>query len=110
MRASVTLWAMLSTLLAAAAAAAPVICTRGELSRSVEVVYSDPGRAIPCEVLYDKPTEGSQTTPWRASSEAGYCEAKARELVETLESLGWDCAVERSDAGPSELRPDRAAP
>ncbi len=71
-------------------------------------MYADPGQATPCEVLYDKPTEGSQSTPWRASNQAGYCEEKADLLVRKLEGLGWSCGTadsgsevssEGSDAG-----------
>lgn len=96
--------AALATLLPGTALAAPVVCTQGELTRSIDVVYSEPGHAVPCEVLYDKATQGTQTTPWRASTEAGYCEAKAAELVETLQRLGWDCRTE-SDAAESAVRP-----
>ena len=83
---------------AAAASANPVSCTNGGLSRSVEVVYSDPGQAVPCEVIYNKSGEGSIETLWRANTEAGYCEARAAELIEKLEGLGWDC--DQADAAP----------
>jgi hypothetical protein len=82
------------TLCSAGVLAAPVTCTLGEMTRNIEVVYSDPGQAVPCEVLYDKSSEGTQSTPWRATNESGYCEAKAAELVARLEALGWDCARE----------------
>jgi hypothetical protein len=72
------------------------------MTRSIEVIYSDPGQAVPCEVLYDKPSEGVQSTPWRATNESGYCEAKAAELVSKLEGLGWACA--------SKSAPEPAAP
>ena len=78
----------------AGAFAAPLTCTQGDMTRSIEVVYSDPGQAVPCEVLYDKPNEGTQSTPWRATNESGYCEAKAAELATKLEGLGWDCTTE----------------
>ena len=82
------------TVCSAGVLAAPVTCTQGDMTRSIEVVYSDPGQAVPCEVLYDKSSEGTQSTPWRATNESGYCEAKAAELVATLEGLGWGCAGE----------------
>lgn len=77
------------------AAAEPQACTLGELTRNVSVVYSDPGQPVPCEVLYEKPTEGiASQSLWQASSEAGYCEARATEFVDKLTGMGWDCATQ----------------
>ncbi len=69
-------------------------CQLGELTRTVEVVYSTPGQPVPCEVLYAKASQGTLETLWRASTEAGYCESKAAELVAKLENLGWQCAAD----------------
>ena len=66
-------------------------CTQGALTRTISVVYSDPGQPVPCEVLYEKPTEQQTMTLWRAANEAGYCEARAAEFVEKLISLDWQC-------------------
>lgn len=74
------------------AAANPIACANGELSRTIEVVYSDPGQAVPCEVIYNKSAEGSIETLWQANNESGYCEARAAELIEKLKSLGWECS------------------
>ena len=81
------------------AMAEPVVCALGALSRSVEVVYSDPGQPVPCEVIYDKSGEGSIETLWRANHEAGYCEEKAAALVHKLESLGWQCGAAAGSGG-----------
>ena len=78
----------------------PTICTFGELSRKIEVVYSDPGQPVPCEVIYDKSAEGAIESLWQASNEAGYCEAKAASLIEKLEGTGWDCGT---DAAPQSV-------
>lgn len=77
----------------------PTECRLGDLTRSVEVVYSSPGQAVPCEVLYRKATEGTLETLWRAANETGYCEARADEFLTKLESWGWTCeaAAEPSD-------------
>ena len=69
----------------------PNECRLGDLARSVEVVYSSPGQAVPCEVLYRKATEGTLETLWRATNEAGYCEARADEFIKRLEGWGWTC-------------------
>ncbi len=68
-------------------------CTQGDMVRSVEVIYSTPGQSVPCEVLYDKPSEGERETLWRANNQVGYCEEKAAEMVARLESWGWQCAA-----------------
>ena len=75
-------------------------CTQGSLTRSVSVVYADPGQPVPCEVLYEKPSEQQTMTLWRAENEAGYCEDRAREFVEKLNSLGWDCTESAAVAEP----------
>ena len=98
---------LLTTMGGAGALAAPMVCTQGDMTRSIEVVYSDPGQAVPCEVLYDKPGEGIQSTPWRATNESGYCEAKAAELAAKLQAMGWTCA---SKATPASAAPESAAP
>jgi len=53
--------------LATFAWAEPTTCRQGDLVRTVEVVYAEPGKSVPCEVLYDKPAEGGTTTPWSQS-------------------------------------------
>lgn len=77
-----------------AALANPVTCEYGDLVRKIEVVFSDPGQAVPCEVIYDKSAEGSIASAWQANHEAGYCEARAADLVAKLEGLGWRCTEE----------------
>lgn len=69
-------------------------CRMGNLVRRVEIFY-ETGVAVPCEVQYFKDTEapGAREVLWRAQNESGYCEARAREFVARLESLGWDCAA-----------------
>ena len=91
-------------------ATAVTVCTMGELSRSVEVIYSQPGHPVPCEVVYEKPNEGGLQTLWRANNEVGYCEAKAEAFVEKLRNMGWQCEantvqepVVESEA-PAEIR------
>ncbi len=77
----------------ALAIANPTQCTNGNLHRTVEVVYSDPGQPVPCEVLYNKPNAGTQESLWQANNEAGYCEDRAREFVGKLEGMGWTCSA-----------------
>lgn len=84
------------------ALANPVTCTFAEFSRRIEVVYVDPGQAVPCEVIYDKSGEGSIETLWRADNKPGYCEAQAAGLVEKLAGMGWSCGSEPDRSGATE--------
>ena len=86
--------ALLFAATAGTALANPVTCRYGELSRKIEVVYSNPGQPVPCEVIYDKTAEGTIETLWRANNEAGYCEAQAAGLIEELQGMGWRCDTE----------------
>ena len=94
---------LLTTALAGAlsmtsALANPTVCTNSGLTRTVEVVYEMEGQAAPCEVIYNKQTEGTQQSLWRANNEEGYCEARAAEFIEKLEGWGWECTAETADA------------
>ena len=91
---------------AAGAAADATQCRMGDLSRSIEVVYTNPGQPVPCEVLYGKATQGTLETLWRARNEAGYCEAKAARLTGKLENLGWQCETPEGAMSPNSTIPD----
>ena len=80
----------------------PVSCQSGKLTRSLEVVYSNPGQAVPCEVIYDKSTEGSIATLWHAHYQAGYCEKKAEGMADKLIDWGWDCTSARNQGATDE--------
>lgn len=57
----------------------------------------------PCNVVYRKLTEGVEDQVlWSANNDADYCEEKANNFVEKLESWGWVCAETIRDdaAGP----------
>jgi len=69
-----------------------VVCIQDQLTRKIEVLYLDPELALPCEVLYDKQEEGSQSILWRAENAQGYCEEKARQLVQKHRTWGWQCS------------------
>lgn len=68
-------------------------CTKGNLSRVVEIVYGGEQGRAPCEVHYKKVTEDPTHDQilWDAKHKSGYCEEKKREFVEKLASWGWDC-------------------
>ena len=80
------------------AAANPISCTQGELNRTVEIVYAEPGQPVPCEVIYAKPAAGTIELLWQAMNEAGYCEQQAADLIEKLEGSGWHCSKQVDEA------------
>ena len=81
------------------AVANSVTCTMASLERTVELRYQNPGDAVPCEVRYAKPTEGSgEQVLWRAENQAGYCEARFDEFLDKLRGFGWSCGEPVGDA------------
>ncbi len=76
----------------------PTQCTYGVISRTIEVVYSDPGQPLPCEVIYSKSEQRSIEVLWRADNDANYCELKAAELIEKLQGFGWTCGSTPAEA------------
>jgi hypothetical protein len=83
---------LLTSLVSTSVGANPIECRQGELIRSIEIVYAEPGKAVPCEVMYNKPAEGTIEMLWQALNEAGYCEARVAEFTSKLESMGWQCS------------------
>ena len=78
-------------------------CRQDGLIRSVMIVYEIPGKAVPCQVVYSKPTENeADRVLWSANSESGYCEFKAREFRAQMESWGWTCDEEREPPAEAE--------
>ena len=76
---------------------ADTVCTMNDLSRTISIIYDQPGQPVPCEVRYEKPSEHNRSQAqrlWRADNEAGYCEAKAAEFVGKLQDLGWTCRAQ----------------
>jgi hypothetical protein len=92
--------AMLLGASATTAAANPTTCEQGDLQRTVEVVYANPGQAVPCEVLYTKPAAGTIESLWQANNEAGYCEQQAAEFIRKLEGNGWRCSNQTEPGSP----------
>ena len=79
-------------------------CIRGEMTRLVYIEYSDAIGEPPCSVVYEKgpPEQSSRDVPWRAEYKKGFCEARARELVEKLRRSDWRCGPLRDDLGINE--------
>ena len=66
-------------------------CEHNGMVREVQVEYLGDGK-VPCNVIYDKPTEGVETKVlWFADKQEGYCEEKAQGFVNKLESWGRTC-------------------
>ncbi|WP_419206882.1 hypothetical protein [Photobacterium leiognathi] len=88
------------------------VCKRGDSERVVEVVYTNPGSQVPCEVHYTKST-GTEVL-WDAKNEKGYCEAKAKAFAEKLTTLGMTCsgldATATEQPTAAQVQQDTAAP
>lgn len=68
-------------------------CHYAELTRNVVIFYPNAPTTLPCKVYYTKPKENIMPrTLWKAEHDDTYCERKAVEFIETLESKGWQCA------------------
>jgi hypothetical protein len=65
------------------------ICTYGDQTRVIGVEYSGEGD-VPCEVNYTK-SSGSEVV-WWADNLAGFCESKAKALMEKQRGWGWQCS------------------
>lgn len=80
---------------------ATTVCELDGITRSVSILYNEPGQPTPCEVLYKKNNENQTMTLWRAQNEADYCEARAAEFVQKLVDLNWACSAEVVNANLS---------
>jgi hypothetical protein len=65
-------------------------CAHGLAVRSVTVEYQQRGQQVPCGVVYHKPPQAPNAL-WKAQAQLGFCESRAKELVQTLERSGWSC-------------------
>ncbi len=70
------------------------ICTHGNQTRVIEVVYKTDD-VVPCEVRYAK--EDSSKVLWSANNAENYCEEKAATFVEKQKAWGWSCEVATAD-------------
>jgi len=74
-------------------------CKHDNNVREIQIQH-ETSEALPCSVVYRKPTEGvEEQTLWSASSDANYCEEKARGLVEKHEGWGWTCEEAGAETG-----------
>lgn len=76
-------------------------CLRESVIRLVYVEYYETAGAPPCGVVYEKspPEEMSKDVLWRSDYEKGFCEERARQLVEDLRAGGWKCGLYRDVLG-----------
>jgi hypothetical protein len=71
------------------------ICHYAELTRNVVIFYPNSTSTLPCKVYYTKPDENVMPrTLWKAEHDDTYCERKAAEFIQSLESKGWQCSVD----------------
>lgn len=69
------------------------ICEHGNLIREIKVERAT-DNPVPCEVKYDKQSEGlGSSVLWTAAADGTYCDVKANGLAEKLNGLGWSCSA-----------------
>jgi len=67
-------------------------CQNAGFIRQVVIFYPDAPDQLPCKVFYAKPDENTLPRAlWEAKNTHNYCEQKAVEFVEKLNSQGWHC-------------------
>lgn len=82
------------------------ICTHRTKTRIVTLDYQSQQRKVPCQVIYEKPTEkpGYRKVLWRAKNTAGYCERKMTRFLQQLNGYGWQCSSKKVQ---SETKPEK---
>ena len=95
--------------LAVAQAATSYQCSMDGMQRRVDIL-TEPGVTVPCQVQYHKDTEapGQVQTLWTASSDASFCDTKAKEFVAKLEGWGWSCVAGEAATEAVEATPEAA--
>lgn len=83
------------------AQAADFLCHKNAVTYWIKVEYDKAGQALPCSV-YRWVLPQQREMLWRATRDAGFCEAKADEVRQKLESYGWLC----QEIGPSDEEPE----
>jgi rare lipoprotein A len=78
----------------AAAADEVAVCTHHHHKRIVTLDYQSDQSQVPCQVIYEKPTEkpGYRKVLWRARNTVGYCERKMTRFLRQLNGYGWQCS------------------
>ena len=86
-------------------------CRHDNNVREIHIVRES-SAPVPCSVLYKKLTEGVEDqTLWNATSDANYCEEKAKEFVARQEGWGWTCVETISDiTEPADATTEEATP
>ncbi|MBD3648150.1 MAG: hypothetical protein HUJ31_12030 [Pseudomonadales bacterium] len=96
-------------MLPAGSMAAEYICSNDSMTRTISVEYETAAQPVPCKVRYDKPDEGGVQYPWSANNQVGYCEQKAAELADKLNSYGWNCERQEPKIGGMEASSDEGS-
>lgn len=78
--------------LAAEVFASSWTCQQAGLTRHVVIFYPEAPAQLPCKVFYSRPEENVMPRAlWEAKNTRNYCERKAVEFIERLNSAGWSC-------------------
>ncbi len=64
-------------------------CIKDSVVKNIAVEYGSKSKAVPCKVIHSKPDD--KVTLWHADTQAGYCEAKAKDFADNQILKGWQC-------------------
>ena len=79
-------------------------CKKATSFREIDIIYSNPGYKVPCEVTYQKSESSEIKILWRAENQPGYCEQQAKDFIEKFEGLGWICESEPEALKPQQIK------
>ncbi len=94
MKSTVLLASVLLAAVPAAQAGMKSVCSHGDQTRVIEVVYPQ-GGLVPCDVVYTK--DNGASVLWSAQNESGFCEQKAEAFVQKQRGWGWNCETSMSE-------------
>lgn len=101
-RTMVTAWTCLPFLLTmmSGVSADSWTCQQGDLTRHVLTFYPEAPARLPCQIFYSKPKENVLPRAlWKATHDATFCERRAAEFADQLQSWGWRCSRDHTQQG-----------
>lgn len=105
MKSTVLLASVLLAAVPAAQAGMKSVCSHGDQTRVIEVVYPQ-GGLVPCDVVYTK--DNGASVLWSAQNESGFCEQKAEAFVQKQRGWGWNCETSMSEISAADIQPQES--
>lgn len=80
------------------------VCKKGGQEFTLEIVTTEPGKKVPCEVKRTR--NGEEKVFWNAQNDPAYCESKAQEYIAKMTGEGWACDGAEAAAGAAQTAPE----